>query len=145
MNVGVSLYYSARRERGLSDDERHRIAEIVAEENRDLRGELNMKLPRWKADGTVPSWVTDANEICEGLSLHEPDTPTDDAVILEGSSKVSHMDCGTEPMSMQLAHYAQFSLGRLRSAIPDAEWDVHIDGQMLSWDERYGEYCHPGD
>ncbi len=138
--MGVSLYYTARRDRGLSDAESDRIAKIVAEENEKLNDKLNKSLPGWKKDGVIPSYITDSSEICEGLSLYDLDELTEAGVILEGSSKVSHSDCGAEPMITQLESYTRFALGRLRRALPDAEWEVHVDEQELAWEEEHGEY-----
>ncbi len=67
--MGVSVYYTARRDRGLSDAERDRITKIVAEENKNLYDKINKSLPSWKKDGVIPSYVTDSSEICEGLAF----------------------------------------------------------------------------
>lgn len=140
--MGVSIYYTARRDRPLGDAERDEATEIVADETRQLLGLLEENLRAWKDDGTVPSYVEDAREICEGLILYDLGAKADPKVILQGSSKVSHGDCGTEPMVMQLEYYATCALGRLRRAVPGAEWDVHVDDVSLRWDEEHGEYSY---
>jgi hypothetical protein len=140
--MGVSIYYTARRDRPLSDEERDEVTRIAADETRELLGRLDQNLPAWKDDGTVPAYVEDAGEICEGLSIYDPGAAADPKVILQGSSKVSHGDCGTEPMVVQLEYYATFALGRLRRVLPDADWDVHVDDMSLRWEEESGEYSY---
>ncbi|RKS74277.1 hypothetical protein BZB76_2787 [Actinomadura pelletieri DSM 43383] len=137
--MGVSLYYTARRERDLNERERDRVAEIVEEENRELLDRLNQRLPGWKDDGTVPASVTDAKEVCEGFGFYG-DASNDQGVILDGSSKISHGQCGAPFMFEQLEHYMRSTLGRLRSALPDADWDAHVDGHALIWDEENSRY-----
>ncbi|WP_147339738.1 hypothetical protein [Actinomadura spongiicola] len=137
--MGVSLYYTARRGRELDERERERVAEIVDEENRELLDRLNQRLPDWKDDGTVPSSITDAKEFCEGFGFYG-DAGTERGVILDGSSKVSHGQCGASVMFEQLEYYMRSTLGRLRSALPDAEWDAHVDGHALTWDEENSQY-----
>ncbi|MGC5010634.1 hypothetical protein ACLQ2R_07710 [Streptosporangium sp. DT93] len=139
--MGISIYYTARREHALDERERGRIAEILDEENRELSERLNRSLPGWKEEGIVPEYVTDAGEIAEEFGFYAVDGPGKPGVILEGSTKVSHGDCGIEPMLAQLEHYMGSTLGRLRSALPDTGWDVHVDDQTLIWDEENGEYA----
>jgi hypothetical protein len=139
MDMGISLYYTARRERALNDRERGRIAEILDQENRDLLDRLNRRLPGWKEDGTVPSYVTDVTEICEGFGFYG-DAPNEPGVILEGSSKISHGHCGAALMIEQLEYYMNSTLGRLRTTLPDAEWSAHVDGHALIWDEEGSRY-----
>ncbi|MEU4831084.1 hypothetical protein [Streptosporangium sp. NPDC023615] len=139
--MGISIYYTARREHGLDTRERERIAGILAEENRDLSERLNRSLPGWKEEGIVPEHVTDAGEICEEFGFYAVDGSEEPGVVLRGSTKVSHGDCGIEPMLAQLERYMSSTLGRLRSALPGTEWDVHVDDQTLIWDEENGEYA----
>uniref|UniRef100_UPI003F498CE0 hypothetical protein n=1 Tax=Actinomadura sp. CA-154981 TaxID=3240037 RepID=UPI003F498CE0 len=139
MGMGVSLYYIARRERVLTDGERDQIAEILDQENRELLDRLNRSLPGWKEDGTVPSYITDATEICEGFGFYGG-ASTESGVILEGSSKISHGHCGTALMIEQLEYYMHSTLGRLRTTLADAEWGAHVDGHALLWDEENSRY-----
>ncbi|CAM3952935.1 hypothetical protein NOGI109294_20120 [Nocardiopsis gilva] len=135
--MGISLYYTARRQHGLSDSERDAVEHVLTEANEKLVARLNRNLPRWKEDGTVPSSIEDASQICEGLHLHLSDAPD---VILDGSSKVSHGSCGMEPLMEQVEYYTQCALPRLRQALPGAAWWVHLDDHDLTWDEENGEY-----
>lgn len=131
--MGVSIYYTARRERPLSTDERHEVTKIATEETRELIAQLNQNLPNWQEEGIVPSYIGSAEEICEGLVLYDFDTSGEPEVILEGASKLSHGQCGNEPMIAQLEYYATFALGRLRQVLPDADWHVHVDDMPLHW------------
>lgn len=135
--MGVSIYYTAYRDQALTDQERARVGEIVAAENSTLLAELDRRLPAWRQDGVVPAEVSEGREICEGLGLYDQTEP---GVILEGSSKISHGRCGPEPMYLQFEHYTRSSLGRLRNALPGAEWRVHVDDTDLTWHEATAEY-----
>ncbi|WP_157995695.1 hypothetical protein [Thermomonospora amylolytica] len=140
--MGVSIYYTATRGTALTDEERDRVQDIVTESNEALFAGLNTKLAGWKAKNLVPAHMADAWEFCEGLHLYKPDE-NDPRVILAGSSKVSHSECGMEPMYAQLDHYMRVALPRLRRALPDAEWRVHVDDIDLEWDEEDGQYTYP--
>jgi hypothetical protein len=137
--MGVSIYYTARREHRLTDAEQTQVGRVVAEENAALFTALQERLPAWNAEGSVPSDLTTAEEICEGITLYALDG-TEPGVVLEGSSKISHSACDEAPMFAQLEHYMRSSLGRLRQAVPGAEWDVHVDDAPLEWQEDSGEY-----
>ncbi|MFI6511768.1 hypothetical protein ACIBCT_29535 [Streptosporangium sp. NPDC050855] len=139
--MGISIYYTARRDRELDGQELDRVSGILLQENAELFERLNRSLPGWKEEGIVPEYVTDAGEICEEFGFYGMDGSRDPGVVLEGSTKVSHGDCGIEPMLAQLEHYMGSTLGRLRSALPGTEWDVHVDDQTLIWDEESGEYA----
>lgn len=137
--MGVSIYYTARREHRLTEAERSQADRIVTEENATLFASLDGRLAAWKEEGAVPSEVSSAGEVCEGLTLYRLDG-TEPEVILEGASKISHSDCEPEPMFVQLEYYMRFALSRLRRAVPGAEWDVHVDDTHAEWDEETGEY-----
>ncbi|MFC5751524.1 hypothetical protein [Actinomadura rugatobispora] len=139
--MGVSIYYSAYRDSGLTDEERRLVEDIADEETRELLAEIRKRLPAWKERGAVPGDVESPGEICEGLPVFPADDSDDPRELFWGSSKISHGECEMEVMTMQLEHYTQFSLGRLRQAVPGAEWHVHIDGTELTWEEEYGEYA----
>ncbi|XRQ09256.1 hypothetical protein ACN3XK_74485 [Actinomadura welshii] len=138
--MGVSIYYTARRERPLSAGEQAEAAGIAAEETRELFARLSRHMREWKEQGTVPPHIDDAQEICEGLVLYDFGATDEPGVILRGSSKLSHGECGEEPMLMQVEYYAAVALGRLRLAVPGAEWDVHVDDMPLQWQEEQGQY-----
>jgi hypothetical protein len=140
--MGISIYYTARRGHGLTDAERRQVDAIVAEENAALYKELDALLPAWWEDGAVPAALTSPQEICEGISLYDPER-TDPGVVLQGSSKVSHSACDSDPMMFQLDHYMRSGLARLRRAVPGAEWDVHIDDTYVEWEEEAGAYVFP--
>jgi len=137
--MGVSIYYTAHREHRLTEAEQAQVDRVVAEENAALFAELDGKLAAWKEEGAVPSHVSSAGEICEGLILYRLDG-AEPEVVLEGASKISHADCDPEPMFVQLEYYLRFALSRLRRAVPGAEWDVHVDDTYAEWEEESGEY-----
>lgn len=137
--MGISIYYTAHREHGLTEAERHQVGAIVAEENAALFAELDAMLPSWWETGAVPADLSSAGEICEGITLYDPDR-TEPGVVLQGSSKVSHASCEAEPMFVQLDHYMRSGLARLRHAVPGAEWHVHVDDTDVEWEEEAGEY-----
>ena len=138
--MGVSLYYSAYREGGIGEEELRRVREIADEETERLLAEIGRCLPAWKESGAVPPETEEPGELCEGLSIVTPDDPGDPRELFRGSSKVSHAECEMEVMMMQLDHYLKVSLGRLRQAVPGAEWRVHLDDADLVWQEDEGEY-----
>lgn len=137
--MGISIYYTAHRGHALTEAERRQVDTIVAEENATLFAELEAMLPGWQETGVVPPSLSSAGEICEGISLYALDG-SEPEVVLEGSSQVSHAACDSEPMIVQLDYYMRSALGRLRRAVPGAEWDVHVDDTYVEWAEETGEY-----
>lgn len=143
--MGVSIYYTAFRDRPLSDGERERIQRTLDRENTELLQELARRLPAWRENGVVPPLIEEPGEICEGLSVSPSEGPVEGpGEVLWGSSKLSHSQCGEEPMLLQLRHYLESGLGALRLALPDAEWRAHVEDVELVWDEEAGEYTFPG-
>ncbi|MFC3997364.1 hypothetical protein ACFOVU_15645 [Nocardiopsis sediminis] len=137
--MGVSIYYTARRDQGLTPHERGEVEGIADQGTRDLFGEIQRRLPQWREAGVVPAGLDDAAEVCEGLGFYR-DAALEAGVVLAGSSKLSHGRCGTEVMLVQIDHYVDL-LADIRRAVPEAAWRVHIEDSDLVW--RDGRYHLP--
>ncbi|WP_131097909.1 hypothetical protein [Streptomonospora litoralis] len=135
--MGVSIYYSAERERALTGEEQATVDEIATRCNRALADDLRERLPDWHADGEVPPELDDPAYLSEGLHFYKP--PLEPGEVLAGSSKLSHGACGLEHCFVQVHHFAE-ALAELRRRLSGAVWRVHIDGTDLPWDEHTGRY-----
>jgi hypothetical protein len=121
--MSVSLYYSARRDRPLSDEERAVLERIVAEsnENAELDELLEEELDRW-----------------EGLDLWSWAEPDE---ILSGSSQ---LPSASETTIVRVVEHLCAALSELRRAVRDASWHVHIDDVDVPWDDERRRYVPGG-
>jgi hypothetical protein len=120
--MSVSLYYSARRERPLSEGERAELRRIVAasNDNAELDELLEEELEHW-----------------QGLDLRAK--PAADE-ILSGSSR---LPSASEATIVRVVEHLCRELSELRRRLPDASWEVHIDDVDIPWDDERRRY-EPG-
>lgn len=133
--MGVSLYYTAYRDRGLDAREQALVERIAEDANRRLAEALTERLPHWHRSGEVPPSLTDVSELYEGLHLYGP-AHLNPGELLSGASKLSHLDCGLDPMFVQLEHLAD-ALAQMRRSLPGARWRVHVDDADLPWNGKH--------
>lgn len=115
--MSVSLYYSARRAAPLTGSE-------TAAVERVLTAHLS-SFPF--AEGDEPLCLYDGGG-------RNPEH------VLAGSTKMPLKEDRTLPFLEHL----MASVTRLRRAVPDADWHVHLDDMDLPWDEERG-YGFPGE
>ncbi|MEC3895853.1 hypothetical protein ACFV4I_15775 [Nocardiopsis alba] len=133
--MSVGLYYTAHRDTPLSDDEHAVLTRIVDEGERALLEEARHRLAEWRESGEVPEDLVDPGEIFEPLAPYSiGERPRE---LFAGSSRLSSPRAGFETLMAQVRHYLA-ALTRLREALPDAEWRVHVDDLDVPWVEgRY--------
>jgi len=105
--MGVSIYYTVKRQLPLSTDESARLSEILKKYNNE-------------------------SALYESLSFYvDPATVIDkEDWLLEGSTKLSP----SENMAAEVEIVCN-ALSECRNAIADATWHVSIDDYEVSWDK----------
>ncbi len=114
--MGVSYYYSARREAPLSESERKAIAEV------EKRYAVEDRIERYAHTGAGPNW--------ESFCIY--DSPTAPNMIFEGATRLP--DNSEEHLLEGLKHWTE-ALSEIRRIVPNAEWSVTIDDVEIPWDE----------
>lgn len=141
--MGVSLYYTAYRDRELSPGERTEVEALADQGTSELMGELRTRMPGWRRQSVIPADMVDSEELCEGLAFY-PSSTLESGVVLRGASRVSHAETGVEPMRLRIEFYLRL-LARIRAVVPDAQWHVHLDDVDLVWNEETREYDFPAE
>jgi len=121
--MGVSIFYQARRDRPLSDEERaavddidrqHAFTDAVGE-----NGEL-VEAPQWESFGIYPH-----------------DEGTEPGVIFEGSTK---LPLTTEDEFWEAIQHWCRAITLVRRVLNDAEWRVHVDDHDITWNSALNAY-----
>jgi hypothetical protein len=121
--MGISIYYSARRSRELSEAEQARIRRVVdAHSARGRIDEYEQAGIGWNGEG----------ELC----LYRPPFDSSD-ILLEGATKLT--DTTEDVFWDALQHWCR-ALSEIRRLLPDAAWEVHFDDHEIPWDEARQEY-----
>lgn len=119
--MGVSLSFRAVRDSPLTDSETSRIKELI-----DAHPP-----PESDVDGLWEHfWVYEFN-----VENPEPIVPN---TILSGSTKLPPW----EEMEIAITHWAGL-LGEIRLLLPDAGWDVHVEGDRMRWNAMNSIYEFP--
>jgi hypothetical protein len=120
--LGISIYYTARRSSGLSDQEQSCIDEIVS---------------RYSIKDRIDAYGTTGGEwLGEDFCLY--DLPLDSAdVILEGATGLP--DGSEDALRAAVQHLCR-ALSEIRRALPNAQWRVQIDDHDIRWDEEREEF-----
>lgn len=111
--MSVGLYYSARRDRALTADERRAVADLItADDDRDV-----------VAGGSEPFCVYPYEDL-------------DDGMVLDGSTKLPE---DLEQAWEAIQHWARL-VSAIRRAILGAEWHFSLDDYDIAWDDEQQEY-----
>jgi len=126
--MGQSLRVEVRRPAPLSDEERTAVRLIIDEFG------VEDEIERFGADPDALNWE----------SFFWSDEPVE-GVVFRGSTRLP--DVTMSALFVGIEHWGRM-LGRIRAEVlPDAEWDVNVDGDTLAWneaDQRFGK-SPPGD
>jgi len=124
--MGVSIYYSAKRDTALSDGERSAIADAIR------RYSVEKAIDQYQRIGVGLNW--------ESFCVYNPDNPNDPldpGVIFQGATRLpSNREDAVE---IGARHWCR-ALAAIRRILHDAEWNVHIDDCPIKWDEKKKEY-----
>ena len=121
--MSISIYYTARREQPLSDDERSQIATI------ENKFSVDDQIEERERTGTGHNW--------ESFYIYDSNDPTEPDVIFEGATKLP--DNSEDATWIGLQHWCA-ALTAVRKVIPDADWHVHVDDHEIQWDDSLGEF-----
>lgn len=117
--MGVSIYYSARRQRPLSRSEREAIGWAIA---------------KFKVESLIGECkVSEAEFNGESFCVYSADDDTEPGVVFEGATKLP--SC-TDTASLIAAHYWCKLLSEVRQIVYDADWHVHVDDYDVAWDDK---------
>ena len=119
--MGMSLYYTARRSRPLSDDESAAISQIETE--------YNAKSEQFVSNGIGDFW--------ESFSIYDAADPSQPNVIFEGATGIP--DSSEEAIWAGLQHWCE-AITQIRRKVVGAEWSVHMDDHDITWDDSAQEY-----
>jgi hypothetical protein len=120
--MGMSIEYTAARERALSDVERRRMAEVLRQFS------VERQIERHRATGEGPNW--------DPFTLFEPPY-REPGTIIEGATRLP--DNTQDALVMGLQHWCDL-LAELRKEIGDAQWRVSVDRKPIPWDADNEEY-----
>ena len=112
--MGISIYYAAKRQHHLSNEEKSAIEQIVSDS--DVMAELDNYLQT----GLGYNWET--------FTIYEPDFTSD--TIFDGATKLP--DNSEDAILTGLEHWLN-TLSLIRHIIPDAAWHVHLDDTDIPW------------
>jgi len=114
-NMGISIYYTAKRERPLTSDEQAAIAMLKD------RYAVEKEIESWEPTSGKPMW--------ESFCVY--DHPTEPGVIFEGATRLP--DNSMENLWIGLQHWCAL-LSEIRRVVSGADWHVHVDDHYLQWD-----------
>jgi hypothetical protein len=121
--MSVSIYYTARRARPLSPDERAAVGRIRAAYS--IRDQVERYAQARQGHNG------------ENFHVYDPDDPTESGVVFEGATKLP--DNSQDAMWELVQHWCRL-LSEVRRAVPGAAWRVHVDDHDIRWDEDAREY-----
>lgn len=126
--MGFSLYYSAKRNRPLTEAEEQQVNAIV------LAFDKSDEIDRYAHRGKGLNW--------EGFTLYDA-SDLDDGDVLDGSTKLP--DNKAFALHKGARHWVA-CLNRIRrEVLPDAEWSAQIDDTILLWSDEHGWHDEASD
>jgi hypothetical protein len=121
--MGISIYYTASRERPLNPAERGAVEAAVSRFSvEDLANEHSFKGEEFTG---------------EAFCVYDPDDPSEPGIVFEGATK---LPSNSEEAFWAAIQYWCRLLTEIRRIIPDADWRVHIDDHDIWWDPELREY-----
>jgi hypothetical protein len=117
--MGVSIYYTAKRDRPLSAEEHVRIHCVV--DNYAVEDQID----RYLASGQGPNW--------QSFFVYDSSDPSEPGVIFEGATGLP--DNSEDAIRAGVQHWCA-ALSAIRRVVPDAEWRVYIEDCAIRWDQR---------
>ena len=119
--MGVSIYYSASRDRPLSKAEHDAV---------------QWQVDRFPLDTLIRECGIPEPEFTgEGFCVYSP--PLEPGVVFEGSTKLPGNS--EEAMWIAIQHWCKL-LTELRGVLQDADWHVHVDDHDIVWNEKLQIY-----
>ena len=121
--MSISIYYEARRERPLSEEERRAIDEIVR-------------------SYSITTAVTESGEETDGrnwedFGVYERHKHTGPNVIFEGATGLPMTD--EDEFWEAIQHWCRV-LTLIRRVLANATWSAHIDDLDITWDDERSAY-----
>jgi hypothetical protein len=117
--VGVSIYYTARRDLPLSDRERAAVS----------AARMRHPVESLIATSGVPEPDFDGEAFC----VYSADSHTEPGVVFEGATKLPLYS--EEAFWAAVQHWCRL-LSEVRRGIPGAKWQVHVDDHDIPWVEE---------
>ncbi len=124
VTVSISIYYTARRDRKLSNQEQEEIDRLISR----YSDEFNQMTSQNRSEAGYNG---------EAFCVYDSEDPTEPDVIFEGATKLP--DGFQEALWEAVQHWTTL-LSQIRRVIPDAKWHVHVHDHDLIWDEQLLEY-----
>jgi hypothetical protein len=120
--MGISIYYSARRAKELTDVEHKAIEEVVG---------------RYSVKEQVEAYIwTGIGWSGEDFCLYDP--PFDEPeIVLEGATRLP--DSSQKELWAAVNHWCR-ALSEIRRLLSDTIWHVHVDEHVIPWDEEQREF-----
>jgi hypothetical protein len=116
--MSVSIYYTAKRNTPLTQEETIAIQRIVKE------NDVGAQVKAYWETGQGYNWET--------FTIYNPNNPTAVDVIFEGATKLP--DNTSDASIIGLEHWLKV-LTQIRRAIRNASWHVHVDDTDIPWNE----------
>jgi hypothetical protein len=121
--MSISIYYTARRERPLTQNEEVSISGLLdaySVEEKIKERERTRKGPNWSS-----------------FFVYDSASPSEPGVIFEGATQLP--DNRAKNLWIGVQHWCAL-LTEIRRVLPDADWDVHIDDHDICWDNAHQEF-----
>jgi hypothetical protein len=116
--MSISIYYTARRSRPLSTEERAAVDQLTA------KYAIEDQLEEFLRTGEGYNW--------ESFCIYDAADPTEPGVVFEGATKLP--DNSEDAFLNGLQHWCNL-LSEIRRAVPDAAWEVNVDDHDIPWNE----------
>jgi hypothetical protein len=121
--MGISIYYTAYRERALTQDEQKAVAKLIGRYDLSARnGEQDQAAERMR-------W--------ESFCVYDANDPSEPGVVFEGATGLPMNS--EDDFWMAIQHWCRL-LTEIRRALPGTTWQVHIDDHDIVWDEERRAY-----
>jgi len=121
--MGISIYYTVKRDTPLSAKEREDIKSVV-----DAYA-VEDRIDQYLATGQGPNW--------QSFFIYDPSVPTEPGVVFEGATGLP--DNSDDAYKMGVEHF-RAALSKIRRVISNAQWLVHIDDCTIKWDEQKQQF-----
>lgn len=118
--MGISIYYTAQRAQAITPAEQAAIAQIIAQ---------------YAVEAAIEDYIHTGRGLnWESFSLYD-ELPA--GTILEGATKLP--DNTRDALRLGLAHWCA-ALSAIRRHVPEAEWTVCVEDQVIPWDDDQQRY-----
>ena len=120
--MGISIYYTVKRKKALTNYEQTAVDEIVEKYS------VDQQIEQYVITGQGLNW--------ESFCIYDDLEPE---IILQGSTQLPNNNKNASWLGIQ--HWCN-ALTEIRNILPDTEWEVSVENHQIQWDEK-GNFFDP--